>query len=66
MIGIDSYDWWPSVASGGWHQQLNGKQGLNYWLAFAKAHGKKLSVPEWGTAGTAGLLAEMTRDTYGT
>ena len=48
MIGIDSYDWWPSVASGGWQKQLNGKQGLNYWLAFAKAHGKKLSVPEWG------------------
>ena len=50
MIGIDSYDWWPSVASaGGWRKQLNGKQGLNYWLAFAKAHGKKLSVPEWGS-----------------
>jgi len=48
MIGIDSYDWWPSVTSGGWQTQLNGKQGLNYWLAFAKAHGKKLSVPEWG------------------
>ena len=50
MIGIDSYDMWPPVASaGGWHQQLDGKQGLNYWLAFAKAHGKKLSVPEWGS-----------------
>ena len=49
MIGIDSYDWWPSVASGGWHQQLDGNQGLNYWLAFAKTHGKRLSVPEWGT-----------------
>lgn len=50
MIGIDSYDWWPPVSSpGGWHQQLDGKQGLNYWLAFAKAHGKKLSVPEWGS-----------------
>ena len=48
MIGIDSYDWWPSVAAGGWQTQLNGRQGLNYWLAFAKAHGKKLSVPEWG------------------
>jgi len=50
MIGIDSYDWWPSVSmAGGWHQQLDGTQGLNYWLAFAKAHGKKLSVPEWGS-----------------
>ncbi len=50
MIGVDSYDWWPSVASaGGWRKQLNGEQGLNYWLTFAKAHGKKLSVPEWGS-----------------
>ena len=50
MIGIDSYDQWPPVArAGGWQKQLNGKQGLNYWLAFAKAHGKKLSIPEWGS-----------------
>ena len=50
MIGVDSYDQWPSVASaGGWKKQLNGEQGLSYWLAFAKAHGKKLSVPEWGS-----------------
>jgi hypothetical protein len=49
MIGIDSYDWWPAASSpGGWTMQLAGPQGLKYWLAFAKAHGKKLSVPEWG------------------
>jgi hypothetical protein len=49
IIGIDSYDWWPSATTAaGWKRQLNGPQGLNYWLAFAKAHGKKLSVPEWG------------------
>jgi len=51
MVGIDSYDWWPpATTAAGWNKQLNGKQGLNYWLAFAKAHGKKLSVPEWGNA----------------
>jgi len=50
MIGVDSYDWWPAVTTpGGWHQQLDGTQGLSYWLAFARAHGKKLSVPEWGS-----------------
>ena len=50
MIGVDSYDQWPSVdRAGGWQKQLNGEQGLNYWLAFARAHGKKLSVPEWGS-----------------
>jgi hypothetical protein len=49
MIGIDSYDSWPpATTAAGWRVQLRGKQGLNYWLAFAKAHGKLLSVPEWG------------------
>ncbi|HUJ83180.1 MAG TPA: glycosyl hydrolase [Candidatus Acidoferrales bacterium] len=54
-IGVDSYDMWPPAnASGGWNTQLNGTQGLNYWLNFAQAHGKKLAIPEWGnmTIGT--------------
>lgn len=56
MVGVDSYDWWPAATTdAGWQTQLNGKQGLNYWLAFAEAHGKPLSVPEWGnmTSGTS-------------
>ena len=49
MVGIDSYDQWPPATNAaGWQKQVNVKQGLNYWLGFAKAHGKKLSVPEWG------------------
>jgi beta-mannanase len=49
MIGVDSYDWWlPATTATGWQSQLNGTQGLNYWLRFAEAHGKRLSVPEWG------------------
>jgi hypothetical protein len=49
IIGVDSYDWWPAATTAaGWQSQLNGKQGLNYWLTFAEAHGKPLSVPEWG------------------
>jgi hypothetical protein len=55
IVGIDSYDWWPPVTTAAaWQRQLNGPQGLNYWLAFAKAHGKKLSVPEWGNTTTGG------------
>ena len=51
IVGVDSYDAWPPAnISGGWQQQLNGRYGLNYWLSFAKDHGKKLSVPEWGIA----------------
>ena len=49
MVGVDSYDSWPpATTAAGWHSQLNGKEGLDYWLAFAEAHGKLLSVPEWG------------------
>ncbi len=49
VIGVDSYDWWPPArTSAGWQRQLNGPQGLNYWLRFAEAHGKRLSLPEWG------------------
>jgi len=51
VIGVDSYDDWPAAnTSGGWQTQLNGPYGLNYWLSFAKAHGKLFSVPEWGVA----------------
>jgi hypothetical protein len=53
MIGVDSYDWWPAATtSAGWNKQLNGTQGLNYWLSFAKAHSKLFSVPEWGSVST--------------
>ena len=49
IVGVDSYDMWPAATtSRNWNGQVNGKYGLNFWLRFAKAHGKKLSVPEWG------------------
>jgi hypothetical protein len=49
IIGVDSYDDWPPATTGtGWQQQLDGPYGLDYWLAFAKEHGEKFSVPEWG------------------
>ncbi|MBT0767946.1 hypothetical protein KIH74_03365 [Kineosporia sp. J2-2] len=55
IVGIDSYDMWPGATSeANWDEQLNGKQGLKYWVNFAKSHGKKVSVPEWGVyPGTA-------------
>ena len=53
MIGVDNYDSWPpATTAAGWQTQLNGPQGLNYWLSFAKAHHKLLSVPEWGSVAT--------------
>ena len=49
IIGVDSYDDWPdALTTSGWQQQLDGPYGLNYWLDFAREHGKKFSVPEWG------------------
>ena len=48
-VGVDSYDSWPAATtSANWNQQLNGTQGLMYWFDFAKTHGKKFAVPEWG------------------
>ncbi len=57
QIGVDSYDWWPAAnTTGGWsgsYSQLNGPQGLQYWLNFAQAHGKQFAVPEWGNVATS-------------
>jgi len=55
IVGVDSYDMWPGATSAAaWNNQLNGAYGLKFWMKFAKAHGKKLSVPEWGVyPGTA-------------
>ena len=55
MVGIDSYDVWPgATAEDTWNQQYGSMYGLKFWADFAKQHGKKLSVPEWGVyTGTA-------------
>ncbi|HEX7667900.1 MAG TPA: hypothetical protein VF407_25410, partial [Polyangiaceae bacterium] len=53
-IGVDFYDNWPAHTNeSAWDNdysatQNGGPWGLGTWLAFAKSHGKKLSVPEWG------------------
>jgi hypothetical protein len=49
IVGVDSYDMWPSVKNAAaWEGQTTGDYGLNFWLKWAVAHHKKLSVPEWG------------------
>jgi hypothetical protein len=55
IVGVDSYDQWPGATSAsGWSEQYAGAYGLKHWLNFARDHGKKLSVPEWGVyPGTA-------------
>jgi beta-mannanase len=55
IVGVDFYDMWPAYPNqAAWsadymRTQNGGPRGLGAWLAFARAHGKPLSVPEWGT-----------------
>lgn len=58
IVGVDFYDMWPAYPDRAawiadyWSTQKGGPRGLGTWLAFAKQHGKPLSVPEWGTTPT--------------
>ncbi len=47
-IGTDQYDN-PDTS---WADTLNTVGGLSYTVAFAKAHDKYVSIPEWGLDGT--------------
>jgi hypothetical protein len=58
-IGIDVYDRCPALrGQAAWDERYDkiGRSGspigVGAWLAFAKARGKKLSVPEWGIGGS--------------
>ncbi|MGA2519715.1 MAG: glycosyl hydrolase [Acidimicrobiales bacterium] len=46
-IGTDQYDN-PGTS---WAQALDDTAGLAYTVRFAKAHGKRVSIPEWGLNG---------------
>lgn len=54
IVGVDYYDAWPGAASErAWERQARrtrkgGPWGLQSWLDFARAQGKKLSLPEYG------------------
>ena len=37
-----------AIAATVWNNVLKGPQGLEFWAAFAAAHGKRLAIPEWG------------------
>ena len=50
IIGVDAYDneWNHVTDQKSWDAFRTGVGGLDRWAAFAAAHGKKVSVPEWG------------------
>ncbi|MDO5633469.1 MAG: hypothetical protein Q4G34_01155 [Micrococcus sp.] len=50
IVAIDAYDWWPAYNESTWPEHRDGDQGWQYWVDFARAHGKKFGVPEWGVA----------------
>jgi hypothetical protein len=49
-IGIDEYDMWePALTQKAWDTyHMGGAYGIQHWINFAAAHGKKVSFPEWG------------------
>ncbi|MBL7516358.1 beta-mannanase [Frankia sp. CN4] len=54
-IGIDPYDHFPpSHSDEAFDKQCNDPNGLCYAAQFAREHGKKLSVGEWGVASCSG------------
>ncbi|BEP13261.1 hypothetical protein acdb102_15720 [Acidothermaceae bacterium B102] len=52
IIGFDFYDYnWAVSATSqptSWNQKLAESNGVNAMASFAAAHGKRLSLPEWG------------------
>jgi len=56
-VGLDVYDqsWapWKADPVARWNEFLNLKNGLRWHAAFAAAHGKPMTFPEWGLADRA-------------
>jgi glycosyl hydrolase family 26 len=56
-VGLDVYDqsWapWQGDPVARWNEYLNLKNGLRWHAAFAAAHGKQMTFPEWGLADRA-------------
>ncbi|WP_308301970.1 glycosyl hydrolase [Frankia sp. AgKG'84/4] len=54
-VGIDSYDHYPpSKDDATWNKQCEDVNGLCYVIRFAREHGKKVGVGEWGVASCSG------------
>lgn len=50
IVGLDAYDWWPAYSPSTWPEHRDADQGWAFWVDFARSHGTKFSVPEWGLA----------------
>ncbi|ETA03703.1 hypothetical protein ThrDRAFT_00689 [Frankia casuarinae] len=55
VVSIDSYDSYPaSTTEQVWTRQCQQRSGLCTVAAFARAHGKRFAVPEWGLVRSTG------------
>jgi hypothetical protein len=55
LVSIDAYDSYPaSVSQSTWNRQCNVSSGLCTVIKFARDHGKKFAVPEWGLVRSTG------------
>jgi hypothetical protein len=54
VIGVDAYDnhYANADSTAGFTAWAHSRFGLDEWYAFAKQHGKKFSLPEWGLNAT--------------
>jgi len=50
IVGVDAYDnkWQVVRDEASWRTFRTQSGGVDAWVGFARAHGKKFSVPEWG------------------
>ena len=50
VVGVDAYDviWYHVKDDVSWRRYRTSPGGIQQWLAFARRHGKKFAVPEWG------------------
>jgi len=53
IVGVDVYDFSPGPGRAAWLSSYNAPDGPGEVARFARAHGKQLSVPEWGLSAKA-------------
>jgi hypothetical protein len=51
VVGVDYYDQWEPIRTPAQRDARFARRwGLDHWLGFARAHGKRLALPEWGVS----------------
>jgi len=67
-IGVDAYDWYwrhpASTPADRWSWIVSQPHGLNWVASFAAAHGKPITVPEWGLASRSAVRSGGGDDSY--